>query len=666
MLQYHNDLRSTGQNLNETAITYATLNASQFAKQFATPVDGQVFAQPLYMPQLSIVGGPQPGVHDVVFAATEHGSVYAIDAAGGNVLWRTSLIDVANPRVNLLGATTIAPVPSDETHSGDLTPEISITATPVIDPAAGALFVAAKTKQSIAGADHYAQTLFKLDIHSGAVVAGSTFADTKMQGGRFTYRYGDDPFVRGTGAGAVKDPKDTAGESRVYFNALREFGRSALVLDHGRLTECFASHGDNGPYHGWVLQFDPTSLAVVAALNVSPNGDGDGIWQSGAPPAVDERGDLFLEVGNGTFDGNADAAGKTIGLDDAGFPKDGDYGDCFLRITIDPDHPSNDNQNRNGWGLKVADYFSPFNNHALDRRDTDVGSGGVLLLPDAVGADAHRHLLVGAGKEGKIYLLDRDDLGKFDPATDHAVQTLGRSRDSGINASFGVPALFNGSIYYFPGYGGDGRVFHLENGGATLAATCTSRTADRFGALIGTPSISADGRVNGVVWILDRGSNQLRAYRADDLNVRLWSSGDAPHDRDRLGMVTKFSVPTIADGRAFVGTADHLVVYGPPRPPTSAPPPPSAVVAEARAFNLVAIHWQDNASNEDGFHVERSTDGSTWTTVATVSSNETTATDPSTLAQTAYEYRVSAFNGFNGGSSATSTEESKVTTPAAP
>ena len=655
---YHNDLVSSGVNSAETLLTPTSVNVGTFGKQFSTTVDGQVYAQPLYVSALNISAGSQSGVHNTVFVATEHDSLYAIDSSGGNILWQTSFIDVSNPKVNLLGATSISTMPASETGSTDITVEIGITATPVIDAANGVIYVEAKSKDIVNGdlsAPHYVHTLYKVDIASGNILSSTIIGDTIVSGGGYTYRTSDtgtgtDPYVIGTGDGSI----NINGENRVYFNAIREMDRPGLTLWQGHVILAFASHGDNGPYHGWVLMYDANTLGIQGAFNTTPNGGLGGIWQAGGGITFDSQGFMYFETGNGTFDSNNGVA--TV---NGGFQGRADYGDSFLKIGLDPSSTqSNQNGNTNGWGLKLFDYFSPFNNQSLDSADTDLGSGGPTILPDSAGNAAHPHLLVGSGKEGKLYLIDRDNMGKFDPATDHVVQTVG----GGINGSLNTPAFFNGRLYYFPGYAGPGRSFQLSN--ATIGSY--QQTPDTIGYLDGTPSISANGVQNGVVWVIDRGSNQLKAYNAADLTQELWTSGQAANNRDQLGSVVKFAVPTVADGQVFVGTANQLVVYGPPVPVTSPPTAPSTLNLTAIAFNRVDLTWTDLSSNEDSFLIERSTDQLNWTQIGTAGANQTTYSDFTTQATTAYYYRVRAHNTFNTDSYSAYITNGPIVTPTAP
>jgi hypothetical protein len=534
VLAYHNDNSSTGQNLNETVLTPANVNPSTFGKLFSTGVDGQVYAQPLVMAGVNIPTGPHQGTHNVVFVATEHDSVYAIDAGSGAVLWQDSLLHAVH-------GGTVTTVPSTDVNSADLTPEIGITATPVIDPTTGTLYVEAKTKEVAGDGTHTIHQLYALSVSDGSVkfggpvVVADSIGDTYVSG----------PTVPGTG--------DGSSGGTVFFDALRQQERSGLTLVNGTLYLAFASHSDNGPYHGWVLGYGAANLQPTAVFNTTPNGGRGGIWQSGGRVAVDAQGFLYFETGNGTFDTTLNAAG---------LPMNGDYGDSFVKLAVDPT-TSPSHPNINGWGLKVVDYFTPSEQGTLNNLDLDLGSGGPLLLPDAVGSVAHPHLLVGAGKEGRIYLIDRDNMGHFDPNTDHVVQVM---PNLSIEGSFDTAAYFNGRIYYVGGSNiGNpndvGKTFPIIAG--QLYASLNTQGTDRFAYPGATPSISANGPTNGIVWVLDVGSNQLRAYDATGFNTELYTSAQADGGRDALaGPVTKFSVPTVSNGQVYVGTATSLVVYG--------------------------------------------------------------------------------------------------------
>lgn len=633
VLSYHNDLASTGQNNNETQLTPANLTVGQFGKRFSTTVDGQVYAQPLVVSNVSITtsGGTTGTYGTVVYVATEHDSLYAIDGDSGAVLWQKSfLLATSGPAASTVVSTVPAP---NDVNTSDLTPEIGITATPVIDGVNGFLYLVAKSKQVVSGNTgnpHYVFTLDKVNIHDGSFTT-QVIADTTYNGS--TYGYVSGPSVVGTGDGSVG--------GRVTFNALREHIRSGLQLYNGKVYIAAASHGDNGPYHGWILGYDASTLAITAAFNDTPNGSEAGIWQGGGTIAIDPQGYFYVETGNGTFDSTLSG----------GFPINGDYGEAFLKLAIDTTSTqANQNGNKNGFGLKVVDYFIPYNANTLNSGDTDLGSGGPLILPDGLSA-TYPHLLIGAGKEGKLYLINRDNMGHYDPNTDHVVQELGGALPTGTGGggSYDTPAYFNNTIYYVDGRGGNARTFGIANGVLTAQ---TSQSTDTYGFAGSSPSISSNNGTNAVVWTVDRGSNQLRAYNAaTGFANELWTSAQATLNRDQLGTVVKFTLPTVANGRVFVGTANALVAYGPPVPPTSAPAAPTSLVATTISGVQINLAWADNANNEDGYSVEESIDGgATWSPIANLGVNSTSYSVTGLQVATSYSFRVRAFNSYQGGS----------------
>ena len=534
VLTYHNDLARTGQYLNETVLTAANVNTNSFGKLFTYPVDGYFYAQPLYMAGVSI---PGKGTHNVVFVATEHDSVYAFDAdsnQGDNAapLWHVSFIDPA---------AGITAMPLSDLGLNDFTvPEIGITGTPVIDPTTGSLFLVAKTKERNVGSTSYFQRLHALDLGTG----------TEKFGGPVDIRAS----VPGTGPGS-----DGAGH--VAFDPFYEFQRPGLLLQNGVVYIAFASAGDVGPYHGWVIGYDAHTLQQIRAFNDTPDGYEAGIWMSGAAPAADAAGHIYCMTGNGKFD--ADAGGL-------------DFGDSFLKLT-----PA-------GGVLVVTDYFTPYNQALLDANDGDLGSGAPLLLPDSAGSDAHPHLLIGCGKEGIIYLLDRDRMGHYNP-TDNSqiVQSVNLAA-----ATLSMPAYFNNWIYYL-GINDVLKAFSISNG--LMWSFPVSRSNDRFGFPGATPSISANGTDDAIVWVIQAdayatgGPAVLRAYNATNLAEALFSSSDVG-TRDRLGPAQKFAVPTIANGKVYVGTGFGLSVFGNLGAPviTTQPQSQTAYAGADVTFNVAA------------------------------------------------------------------------------
>jgi hypothetical protein len=522
VLTYHNDNARTGQNLNETVLTPANVNTTTFGKLFTYPVDGYIYAQPLYVSNVQI---PGQGIRNVVFVATEHDSVYAFDADGftPGPLWQVSFIDPA------IGLTTVLP---DDVLSFDIVPEIGITSTPVIDINSGTIYVGAKTKEVGDGNVHFVQRLHALDIATGAEKFGgpAVIADT-IQAEDGSYVYVSGPTVAGTGDGSVDGVT-------VVFNALRQLCRPGLLLLNGVVYIACGSHGDNFPYHGWVLAYDARTLALLAAFNTTPNGGQGAIWVSGAAPSADANGNIYVSTGNGTF---------------ALPPDDGSpgYGNSVLKLDT-------------ATGLNVVDSFTPWNQEQLNVDDVDLGAGGVMLLPDQPGA--HPHLMITGGKAGTIYLIDRDDLGGFQrcgPTCDDVVQI------GAIGPVFSTPAYFNGLLYYQGCCGDILHAFQLSNG----QLSSVSQSSTPFGFPGSTPSISANGSSNGIVWALqvdayaESGPAVLHAYDALNLANELYNSSQVP--ADQLDGAVKFTVPTIANGKVYVGTQSSLVVFG--RPSGSVP-----------------------------------------------------------------------------------------------
>jgi fibronectin type 3 domain-containing protein len=640
---YRYDPGSSGVNANETVLTPANVAAGSFGKQFTTPLDGQVLAQPVYMSGVNITTGSSQGTHNVVFAATENDSLYAIDAGSGVVLWHDSFL------IGSAGVTVTA-VPSADINSGDITPQIGITDTPAIDAANGYLYVVAKTKAvhsgDASGVAHYVNTLYKVNI-ANATFTSTVIADTSATSNGSYYNapftYNSGPYVLGSGDGSV----NVGGQNRVYFNSLTQQFRPAVELVNETVNSQTveevvlgsASHGDNGPYHGWMLTFNASTLAMTGALNTTPNGGLGGIWQGGDGIVSDPQGYFYFETGNGTFDTT---------LTSSSFPVNGDYADSFVKVAVDPT-TSQSNQNENGWGLKVVDYFTPYDQASLSSADEDLGSGGPTILPNSVGSTAHPYLLVGGGKDGVVYLIDRTNMGKYSPSTNNVVQQLGTSNPSNFSQGGAVggilstPAYFNGQVYYTPGYTGPIDAFSLSNGQLSVSADFT--TADSFGNLDGGPTVSAIGTANGIVWALERGSGQLRAYNAANLSEIYNSStvsGDAP------GSIMKYTVPMVANGSVFVGTGTSLVMYGLNSPPTLPPAAPSNLAIASFSGSEVSLSWTDNSSassdRDSAFNIQRSTDDVTFTQIGTGSVNQTTYVDTTVQPFTTYYYRVDASN----------------------
>jgi PQQ-like domain len=498
VVTYHNDVARTGQNLTETILTPASVGVSTFGKLAVFPADGKVDAQPLYLSSVTIPGG---GAHDVLYVATEHDTVYAMDAVTGAVLWRTSLLGA--------GETT-----SDARSCSQVVPEIGITATPVIDRSRGAngvIYVVAMSKDS---GGTYFQRLHALDAALG----------TELLGGPQTVQAS----FPGSGAGSSN--------GSVVFDPKQYEERAGLLLLNGQIITTWTSHCDIDPYTGWIIAFDAGTLARSSVLNVTPNGSRGAMWMAGAGPAADALGNFYVLDGNGTFDTTLTASG---------FPNRGDFGNAFLKIAT-------------GGGLSVADYFATFDTVSASNADTDLGSGGALVLPDLVDATGRtRHLAVGAGKDAHIYVVDRDSMGKWNASSNQIYQDIAGALGGPV---FSMPAYFDGNLYY----GASGRplrAFSITS--ARLSSAPTTSTAASFTFPGTTPSVSASGTANGIVWAVEnRNPAVLHAYDARDLTRELYNSTLAANSRDAFGAGNKFITPTIANGRVYVGTTSGVGVFG--------------------------------------------------------------------------------------------------------
>jgi len=534
ILKYRADAGDSGQYLSETTLNATNVNFNTFGKLFSFTVDGAIYAQPLYKSSVAITAGTYKGTtHNVIFVATENDSVYAFDAddaEGTTPLWKTSFLNAAQ------GITTI---PESDQPSGNIDP-VGITSTPVIDPTTGTIFVCAKSKQIISGTSHWYLRMHALDISSGVEKAGSglAIADTTT-----TTLHG--PAVYGNGSGA------TGG--RVGYAVLTQNQRSALNLLNG--TVYIASSGNSGdvpPYHGWVIGCSAFTYKVTAAWNANPNGADAGIWEGGAGLISDSNGYLYVATGNGTF------TQPTYNTTTDSYTG-GDYGDSIIKLEVDPTYTSNTHQNSNGWGLKVADYFTPFNQANLSGEDLDLGSGGPMLLPDAAGTAAHPHLLVQVGKEGTIYLVDTGTMGEYNAVTDQDVQEMAGVFTGEVFQSAGY---YNTAFYFAGSDGANGQVFPITSG--TFAEG--TLTPDTFGREACAPIISANGSSdsNAILWSLSAtaGTGQLRAYKASNIADELYTSDQAPNSRDTLGSIWNFAEPTVGNGRVYVPTKAGVIAYG--------------------------------------------------------------------------------------------------------
>jgi len=525
---YHNNNLRTGLNTNETILNLTNVTSTRFGKLLTYPVDGCAYAQPLYLPNVNIQG---QGKHNVIFIATENATVYAFDAdnagASGGQLWKTNLGAAAVTTTATYTNKNFGTRYNGNAYT-DIIPQVGSTGTPVIDTNSGILYVDVFTGIAGGGVTNYYHYLHALNITNGTETANSPVLVTAS--------------VAGNGVDSVG--------GRVTFNAKQENQRCALTLSGGIVYISYAGYADTDPYHGWIIGFSTTNLAPLTnyVFNTTPNATTNtfganaaegGIWMGGGGLCVDDNSNIFFMVGNGSFSATNNSGNV-------------DYGDSFIKLTTTN-------------GLAVADYFTPWNQTNLQAQDSDLGSGGLLLLPDQTGT--YPHEMLGAGKQGQIYVVNRDQFttgnNHYDRTNvfDFIVQTnLGQ-----IGASFDTPAYFNGRIYY-AAQSDNLKAIAVTNGALNRSAILTdsARTYSNKGA---TPSISASGTNNGIVWTIQMpatlgAAGTLVACNATNLTTELYTSAQASGNRDLLGAGVKFNVPTVADGKVIVGTSNSVSVFG--------------------------------------------------------------------------------------------------------
>ena len=497
VVTYHYDIGRTGLNASETILTPSNVTSSKFGLLMTLPVDGLVDAQPLYLSNLT-AGGQQ---RNVVYAVTENDSVYAFDADTGSQIWKTSI----------LGA--------NETTSGDhgcgqITPQIGITSTPVIDRSAGPNGTIFVVGMSLDKSGAYHQRLHALDVTTGAELANSP---SEIHA---TYP--------GTGA--------NSSGGNVVFDPAQYAERAGLLLLNGVIYMGWTSHCDADPYTGWLMGYNESTLAQSTVLNLTPNGSEGSIWMAGAGLAADSSGNIYFLDANGTFDTTLNANG---------FPASGDFGNGFLKVST------------TGGTLAVADYFESNNTVNESGDDLDLGSGGALVLPDLTDTSGTvHHLAVGAGKDQNIYVVNRDSMGKFNAQNNNAIY---QEITGAIGGVWSMPAYFNNTIYY--GAVGDTlKAFPIVN--ARLAATASFASTNSFAYPGTTPAITASGTANGIVWAVENSSPAvLHAFNATNLQ-ELYNSSQAANKRDQFGNGNKFITPMVVNGKVYVGTPSSVAVFG--------------------------------------------------------------------------------------------------------
>lgn len=492
--QYDN--ARSGANINEKILTPKNVNRNLFGKIGAFKVDGAVYAQPLYVPNLEL---PGKGKHNVLYIATEHDSVYAFDAnhPGQEPLWHVSFLDPNRPT---------RPLRATDVQCPFIAPEIGITSTPVIDMRTGTLYVLSRSYvPKTFGFNEYMQHLHALAITTGVEKFGGPTLITAS--------------VAGKGAGASG--------GKVSFDALRENPRASLLLVNRNVILTWASSCDVDPYHGWVIAYDAQTLKQKAALNLTPDGSEGGIWASDTGPAADEQGNVYVATGNGTFD--ADKGGR-------------DYGDTLLKLS--------------GSNLGILDYYTPTNQEHLSEEDADLGSSGPTLLPDQTGA--HPHIVLQPGKDGVVYVVDRDQMGKYRRQGDAIVQKI--KVGDGV---YGAMAYWNRHAYVV---GSDDYLRDISVSGAGLKEVGRSRM--RFMNPGATPAVSADGTKNAIVWVVAtktwNGTDRpavVYAYDAAKIGDPIYTS-EQNGVRDRAALATRFVVPVVVNGKVYFGARGEVEVYG--------------------------------------------------------------------------------------------------------
>jgi hypothetical protein len=496
---YHNDLARDGANTQEYALTTSSVDTSTFGKLFSCTVDGAIYAQPLWVANLTINGAK----HNVVFVATQQDSLYAFDADANPCvqLWNVSLIDTNHGASS--GETAVPSGPTGYkvgNGNGSIQSEIGVTGTPVIDPSTNTLYVVSKSMNS--GGTSFYQRLHAIDLTSG----NEKFSGPANITSSITFP--------GTGDGG----------STVSFNAQQQNQRAGLALVNGVVYVAWASHDDIAPYYGWVVGFNASTLAVTNILNVSPNVQYGGIWMGGGAPSADANNNLYLITGNAEFD-------VTSGGND--------YGDSFLQLS---------------GSLAVSSFFTPSDQAADDAAGNDFGAGGAAVVLD-LASGTLKHLVIGGGKDGTLYLLNGDSMGGLGDSNALQYFNIGH----GI---FATGAFWNNN-YYLAGVGGP-LISYSFNSSTNLFNTANPpQSSSSYGFPGATPSVSSTGSSNGIVWALDNsnyctpgspgcGSAVIHAYNATTLSTDLWNSSMI--GTDAAGNAVAFTVPTVANGKVYVGT----------------------------------------------------------------------------------------------------------------
>lgn len=508
---------------NETTLTPANVNASQFGKLGSFQSDGLVVAQPLYLSGLDM--GGTTGTRNVIILVTEHDTIYALDAdhLGSPPLWQRSYLDSANG---------VVPLPDNFGGRTTLGGEVGITGTPVIDPSTGALyFVTVLSRNGVAE-----QWLRAVDVRTGKDFGTGSM---KIQAS-----------VPGDGVSSAN--------GQIAFDPSIQNQRAGLTMLNGMVLVAWGSFSDWGKYHGWLMAFDAGTLQLKAVFNPTPqhqaddaaqgpadHGGGGAIWQGGAAPSVDANGNIFLNTADGSF--NADQGGNN-------------YGDTLLKLQL------------SGGNFQIVDWFTPFNQACIDLADLELGSGGVMLLPSDAGGGK---LAVAISKEGRLFMVNRDTLGHYQAGPndmqivqefmvgEHSCtsETADAAEGPGWNRFYGNAAYWNGSLYAQTS-NLSLKQYQLQNG--TFNPTPVAESPSASGVRGGNIVISANGNQNGIVWAYEKsstGQGILHAYDAMMVSHELWNS-NMNAGRDQMVTGIGFGTPVVVGGRVIATSDSTVSIYG--------------------------------------------------------------------------------------------------------
>lgn len=547
VLTYHNGQGRDGVNSREFALSSLSVKTATFGKLFSCAVDGAIYTQPLWLKGVSIAGG----THNVIFVATQHDSAYLFDADANPCVtyWQANLLDTLHG-----GTSGETPVNWNDVGYcfGDIYPEVGVTGTPVLDNSTKTIYLVSTSESNPTNPGNCSGTsgsffhrLHALDLGSGSEKFNAPVTIAAS--------------VPGTGDGSINGV--------VYFDSQRHHNRSGLAEYGSKIYVAFAAHEDAAPYHGWVIAYKASNVQQqVAVLNTTPNGvngaDG-GIWAGGGAPAIDGGGDVYVSTGNGVFD-------------ELPPPPNDDYGDSILRLH------NMKGTSLNGVNLSVSGYFTPYDQKMLSQHDTDLGSGGVVLFPNQTGSGP-QHLLTEVGKEGVVYLVDRDNMGQYNSINNSQIV---QSFNGPANGLWGVPALWRNNLYVGGQYD-TVRQFAFNSSTELFSTNVASQTSEVFGYPGTTPSVSSQSGSHGILWAIDAsmygyanpnvsgvncsavpvppacsGPAVLHAYNANNLTQEYWNSSQASNNRDQAGNAVKFVPPTVANGKVYVGTRTEVTVYG--------------------------------------------------------------------------------------------------------